>query len=146
VKLTEEDGICTIEYTVRGLPPGEHGFHIHETADFSNGCQSAGPHYNPFGCRHGGPNDSEHHVGDLGNIKANGVGVATGTILSKDVKLSGQYSVVGRSFMVHADRDDLGRGDNSEPDSVPPKNGKCSLVTGNAGSRIACGEIKLDTA
>lgn len=49
VKLTEEGGICTIEYTVRGLPPGEHGFHIHETADFSNGCQSAGPHYNPFG-------------------------------------------------------------------------------------------------
>ena len=29
----------------------------HEKADFSNGCMSAGPHYNPFGKTHGGPND-----------------------------------------------------------------------------------------
>ena len=29
------------------------------------------------------------------------------------VKLKGPTSVIGRSFMVHADPDDLGRGDNS---------------------------------
>ena len=76
--------------------------------------------------------------------------------------------------MVHADRDDLGRatwtsydiidicqmdsngeGDNSEP-GPPPVNGKASKarrsfdaismkVTGNAGARIACGEIILTT-
>ena len=54
--------------------------------------------------------------------------------------------MIGRSVMVHADEDDLGRGDNSDPVTKPPVNGKCSKVTGNAGARIACGEIRLDTS
>ena len=41
-------GPTTISYRVTGLTPGLHGFHVHELADFSNGCLSAGPHYNPF--------------------------------------------------------------------------------------------------
>jgi len=28
-----------------------------EKADFSDGCKSAGPHYNPYGKIHGGPED-----------------------------------------------------------------------------------------
>ena len=44
--------------------------------------------------------------------------------------------------MVHADPDDLGKGDSSQ--CSPPINGKCSKVTGNAGARIACGEIVLE--
>ena len=77
--------------------------------------------------------------GDLGNVVAGDDGVAEGVIVDPLVKLDGPYSVIGRSFMVHADPDDLGKGDNSQPD--PPVNGKCSKVTGNAGARIACGEI-----
>lgn len=42
VTLTQVHGVTTIEYKVVGLEPGPHGFHIHETADFSNGCVSAG--------------------------------------------------------------------------------------------------------
>ena len=56
VTLTMEgSGCCKIEYRVSGLDPGPHGFHIHEKADFSNGCVSAGGHYNPFGARHRRP-------------------------------------------------------------------------------------------
>jgi Cu-Zn family superoxide dismutase len=141
VKLVQDGGACTLDYVVRGLTPGLHAFHIHATADFSNGCQSAGPIYNPHGCDHGGPNDANRCVGDLGNINADGTGVARGKITSDLIKLSGTHSVIGRSFMVHANPDDLGRGDNSKPD--PPVDGKCSKVTGNSGPRIACGEIKL---
>ena len=147
VKLTHvaglgDHGLTTIEYDVRGLTPGLHGFHIHEKSDFSNGCLSAGGHYNPHGKKHGGPKDAECHVGDLGNIEAGADGIAKGKILSCLIKLDGEFSVIGRSFMVHADEDDLGRGDSSQP-GPPPVNGKASLVTGNAGARLACGEIKL---
>ena len=81
----------------------------------------------------GAPSDSsDRMVGDLGNIEADTTGTAKGVMKSNLVKLKGPYTVVGRSFMVHADPDDLGNGDN-------PK----SKVTGNSGARIACGEIKL---
>jgi len=145
VTLTEQpNGDTLIAWDVTGLSPGEHGFHIHESADFSNGCVSAGPHYNPFGKNHGGPNDKDRHVGDLGNIKADVTGRAKGQMIDSLVKLRGPYSVIGRSMMVHADPDDLGRGDNSKAhEPGPPKNGFVSKITGNAGARLVCGEIKL---
>lgn len=30
---------CIIDGTVDGLVPGEHGLHIHECGDISNGCE-----------------------------------------------------------------------------------------------------------
>merc|ERR1712146_484009 len=102
LRQPEEDGPTTISWKVTGLEPGLHGFHIHEKADFSDGCMSAGPHYNPFGKNHGAPEDEERHVGDLGNIEAGPDGVSEGTIVDRLIKLSGEYSVIGRSVMVHA--------------------------------------------
>eukprot|EP00992_Anisonema_acinus_P004126 TRINITY_DN14782_c0_g1_i1.p1 TRINITY_DN14782_c0_g1~~TRINITY_DN14782_c0_g1_i1.p1 ORF type:complete len:192 (-),score=32.62 TRINITY_DN14782_c0_g1_i1:72-647(-) len=123
--------LCTVVYEFEGLTPGPHGMHIHETADFSRGCESAGPHYNPHGCSHGGPDSAERHVGDLGNVVADADGVAKGQLAEHHVKLFGEYSVMGRSIIVHADRDDLGEGGH-----------KTSKTTGNSGARVACGEIK----
>merc|ERR1719515_10610 len=98
VRLKQTDAsTCVISYEIRGLTPGLHGFHIHEKADFSDGCKSAGPHYNPFGRNHGGPEDEDRHVGDLGNIEAGEDGVAVGKIVDKLVKIFGEYTVVGRS-------------------------------------------------
>lgn len=133
---------CSISYEIKGLSGGFHGFHINEKADFSKGCASAGPIYNPFKKAHGGPHDEERMAGDLGNIIANHDGLAKGKLVDKFIKLHGENNVVGRSFVIHEDPDDFGTGDNSEP-GPPPTNGKASKVTGNCGSRIGCGKIEL---
>ena len=77
-------------------------------------------------------------MGDLGNIVADASGVAAGELRDEQVMLTGEQSVVGRSMIVFADEDDLGKGDNSQP-GPPPVNGKCSKITGNAGARVAGG-------
>ena len=131
ILLMQKPGTPTlIKGRIEGLKPGEHGFHIHEFGDMTDGCASMGGHYNPDGVDHG--NLESGHVGDLGNVTADDSGVADFTIVAKRVDLVGDRSVVGRGIVVHADVDDLGRGDNEE-----------SLKTGNAGDRLACGIIVL---
>lgn len=134
-----------VEYALTGLAPGKHGFHIHEKADFSNGCASAGPHYNPFKTTHGGPNMGVRHVGDLGNVEAGANGEAKGKMTDQLIKLFGEYTVVGRSMMIHADEDDLGEGPLEGWPEVPPPPapGQHTKTTGNAGGRIACGVIEV---
>jgi len=114
----------------KGLTPGKHGFHIHEFGDLSKGCESAGGHYNPHGVDHG--DIKSGHIGDLGNVVADQDGVAKFKIVAPRIDLVGEYSVVGRAFVLHQDQDDLGNGGDDE-----------SLKTGNAGDRVACGVIRL---
>lgn len=125
-------GSTTIYVEMKGLKPGKHGFHVHEYGDLTNGCISSGGHYNPFNKHHGGPNDKDRHMGDLGNITADINGNVNETIIDNQISLIGKYSVVGRTIVVHADIDDLGKG-----------NSPLSLTTGNSGDRIACGVIGI---
>jgi Cu-Zn family superoxide dismutase len=132
-KQTDIDSPCLIKAKFSGLKKNaKHGFHIHEFGDLSDGCNTAGPHYNPIGQSHAGPDDEIRHVGDLGNIQSDENGNGTYEIEDKLISLMGRYSVVGRSCVVHADEDDLGRG--NFPDSK---------TTGHSGARIACGVIAL---
>lgn len=108
------------------------GFHVHTFGDNTNGCTSAGPHFNPFSKEHGAPEDDNRHVGDLGNITTDASGVAKGSKQDLLVKLLGQNSILGRTVVVHAGTDDLGKGGHAE-----------SKKTGNAGGRPACGVIGI---
>ncbi|OXA49934.1 superoxide dismutase [Cu-Zn] [Folsomia candida] len=120
---------------IKGLGAGLHGFHVHEFGDTTDGCTSAGPHFNPKGKTHGGPGDAERHVGDLGNVTAGGDGVAKIDVKDSLISLFGENNVVGRTMVVHADPDDLGKGGH-----------ELSKTTGNAGARVACGVIGLAKA
>ncbi|KAK4481675.1 hypothetical protein RD792_012582 [Penstemon davidsonii] len=95
-----------------------------------------GPHFNPLKKDHGSPlDDEERHVGDLGNILAGSDGVAEISITDKKIQLSGEHSILGRAVVVHADPDDLGRGGH-----------ELSKTTGNAGARVGCGIIGLQSS
>uniref|UniRef100_A0A3Q3WHP2 Superoxide dismutase copper chaperone n=1 Tax=Mola mola TaxID=94237 RepID=A0A3Q3WHP2_MOLML len=118
---------CLIDGTIDGLKPGTHGLHVHTLGDLTLDCL-CGEHYNPFGRQHGGPGDSERqHVGDLGNIVAGLDGRASFRL--EDSQIKQVWDVIGRSLVVDAGEDDLGRG-------VHP----LSKQTGNSGE-LACGII-----
>ncbi|KAJ3124941.1 Superoxide dismutase [Cu-Zn] [Nowakowskiella sp. JEL0407] len=125
VTFVQESEASVTEVTIDlgGLTPGKHGFHIHEFGDNTNGCISAGPHYNPHGLTHGAPEDLVRHAGDLGNVEVSADGTAKTTIKDAQIKLIGPLSIIGRTVVVHADVDDLGKGGH-----------ELSASTGNAGT------------
>lgn len=128
-------GDTEIKVSLRGFSTTDevtkHGFHIHEYGNLTNGCLDAGSHYNPFNKYHGAPDDLERHVGDLGNLEVKPDGTVEKEITDRLIKLKGDQSVIGKSFVIHANEDDLGKGNFSD-----------SLTSGHAGPRIACCEIK----
>jgi len=131
VVLKKEGTKTKIIININGLKPNSsHAFHIHETGDLRDGCNSLGGHYNPFNKNHGGPRSKDRHVGDLGNITSDKNGIVKRNMTNDLIKLSGKYSVLGRGFVIHEGKDDLGKGCHTD-----------SLTTGHAGARIACGVI-----
>ena len=87
---------------VAGLTPGLHGFHIHQWGNLTNGCMTAGPHFNPTGATHGGPQDAVRHAGHLGNLVADEKGNAVHDAEDSMLTLTGPWSIIGRSVVVHA--------------------------------------------
>ncbi|CAH8604070.1 unnamed protein product [Schistosoma intercalatum] len=134
VKFTQEtdNGPVNVHAEFSGLKAGKHGFHVHEFGDTTNGCISAGAHFNPTKQEHGAPEDSIRHVGDLGNVVAGVDGNAVYNATDKLISLNGSHSIIGRTMVIHENEDDLGRGGH-----------ELSKVTGNAGGRLACGVIGL---
>ena len=143
IEFIDHDKYVEIIVNIKGLTPGEHGIHIHEAGDMTDSCMTACKHFNPTHKNHGGPLDKERHVGDLGNIKANSKGIVKNyRFTDKIIKLKGKYSIIGRSVVIHQDKDDLGKGGLDKSSNVIDEEKHVeSLKTGNAGARVACGVI-----
>lgn len=106
-------------------PNSEHGFHLHDVGNCaSTDGTSAGGHFNPGKTAHG-PQDAEHHAGDMPSLKADADGVINQKFMLQGVTIKGDAnSIDGRSVILHASADDY----KTQP-------------TGNSGARIACGVI-----
>jgi Cu-Zn family superoxide dismutase len=125
VTFTLAEGGVRITAQLEGLAPGDHGFHVHEFGDCTAADgTSAGGHFNPGGAPHSGPDAAARHVGDLGNLTADGNGTASYDRVDRAVRLDGPDGVIGRGVIVHAAPDDF----TTQP-------------TGAAGARVACGVI-----
>ena len=127
VTFTKSGDEVKVVADLSGLTPGTHGFHIHEFGDCSApDATSAGGHFNPEKHQHGAPTASDRHAGDLGNIEADASGKAHLELTDKELKLSGDESIIGHAVIVHEKADDL----KTQP-------------TGNAGGRVGCGVIGI---
>lgn len=117
------------------LPPGKHGFHIHTAGDLrGEGCKGACAHYHKGSpTTHGDEPGSKRprHTGDLGNIEMPSSGKFEKQWLIKGIHVQDLW---GRSFIVHADEDDLGLGNHED-----------SKTTGHSGARIGCAIIGRST-
>ena len=130
LRLTDTAKGLSIETNLTALPPGPHGFHIHEKGSCApaekdgkmGAALAAGGHYNPHQLpNHGTPLTG--HMGDLPLLVANTDGTSKTTLLAPRLKLA---DVQGRAVMIHAG------GDNYSDDPKP---------LGGGGDRIACGVI-----
>jgi Cu-Zn family superoxide dismutase len=130
--LESPNNVITIEIHLSGLKKNsQHGFHVHESGDLTNKCESLCAHFNPYGKKHGSPDAKERHVGDLGNLQTDKNGCVDYVIEDNVIKLRGsKANIIGRGLIIHADVDDCGLGNNP-----------ASLINGNAGKRIACAII-----
>jgi Cu-Zn family superoxide dismutase len=129
--FTQEAGGVRVGLQARGLPPGEHGVHIHEVGSCEPpGFTSAGDHFNPAGRQHGLNNPQGPHAGDLPNLQVSADGTASYSALDPRVTLqtgsaNSLFGPRGTALVIHTDADD-----------------QMTNPSGNSGGRIACGVIQ----
>jgi len=111
---------------LKGLPPGDHGFHVHQNPDCGakekagkiTAGEAAGEHFDPAASgKHAGP-DGAGHAGDMPRLTVGADGKATATLIAPRLKVA---ELKGRSLMIHAEPDDYA--------GMP------------GGARIACGVV-----
>ncbi len=134
ITITPSTAGVTFTPKLAGLPPGLHGFHIHEKPKLRSGdgsCQRRGdasperwrpPGPGPAPAQHKGPM-GDGHLGDLPALKVDSNGKATAPVVAPRLKMA---DLAGHSLMIHAG------GDNYS--DTPEK-------LGGGGKRMACGVI-----
>ncbi|MGH6647104.1 superoxide dismutase [Cu-Zn] SodC [Aquabacterium sp.] len=131
VRIVETPHGLVFYPSLKGLPPGLHGFHVHDKASCAPSQKdgtttpagAAGGHLDPKSAgKHGEP-WGEGHLGDLPALYVAADGTASNPVLAPRLKLA---DVTQHALMVHAG------GDNHADHPAP---------LGGGGARVACGVI-----
>jgi Cu-Zn family superoxide dismutase len=133
VDLMQTPAGVLIKLQIKGLPPGEHAFHVHAVGKCEAPFESAGPHFNPSNHKHG-ILSGEGHAGDMPNLYVPQSGELSVEVVNAAVSLEkGKPNSLldndGSSLVIHAKADDY----KTDP-------------AGNSGDRIACGVVQLSGA
>jgi Cu-Zn family superoxide dismutase len=132
VKIEETQYGLLFTPQLKSLPPGIHGFHVHQNGSCASAmkdgkpsaAEAAGGHFDPAKTgKHLGPYGNGH-LGDLPAIYVNADGTATYPVLAPRIKKLSEID--GHALMVHAG------GDNHADMPAP---------LGGGGARMACGVI-----
>jgi Cu-Zn family superoxide dismutase len=130
VDLVQTPHGVLLKLSVKGIPAGEHAFHVHAVGKCEPPFTSAGGHFNPGNAKHGMAAADGPHAGDMPNLHVPPSGELAVEVANPAISLvKGQPTSVfdadGSAVIIHAGADDY----KTDP-------------TGNAGDRIACGVIK----
>lgn len=131
VTFTEGTAGVLLKFDLKGLPPGPHGVHVHETGKCEGDFASAGEIYNPLGAKHGFLHDEGPMAGDLPNVYAGADGAVLSEILSPFLTLSTEaeeslFDPDGAALVIRDKTDDY----QTDTD-------------GGSGARTACGVISI---
>ena len=126
-------GGVTFRIDAHGLPHGVHGVHVHSVGRCDPpGFESAGPHWNPTGKKHGLNNPAGPHAGDMPNVEVAANGVLQQSVTLPGANLLGPAGSAGSlidadgsALVIHAQADDY-----------------VTDPSGNSGPRIACAVIR----
>jgi Cu-Zn family superoxide dismutase len=132
--VTLSDGAkgVSLAADLHGLPPGQHGFHLHANPSCApstaadgkvTAAGAAGAHLDPDHTNmHMGP-EGAGHLGDLPRLDVAADGSAHDTVTAPRIKSVAEFK--GHALMIHAGGDDYS--------DTPP--------LGGGGARIACGVV-----
>ena len=133
VTIADSPHGAVIGTDLKGLPPGPHGFHVHDNGSCqpatNNGqtvpAGAAGGHFDPQHTgKHAGP-QGQGHLGDLPVLNVAANGAAAETLTAPHITDVG--ALRGKALMIHAG------GDNYSDQPAP---------LGGGGGRLACGVLQ----
>ena len=131
IDVTEGTKGVVLNVSLRNLPAGTHGFHIHNVGDCSDhdAFKMSGSHIKNEGDAHGFLNENGPEAGDLPNLVVPDNGMLKAEFYAPDLEVNGEGLALlddnGSAFVIHAEPDDY----TTQP-------------IGGAGARIACGVIE----